>query len=284
MRSGVLGASGFIGTHLVAALRARGDEVRTASLRDPAGAAATLSDCEAIVNLAGEPVGQRWTADVKRRIEESRSTLPRAFLEALGALARPRPQRYISASAIGYYGTSETATFTEESGPGDDFLARVCVAWEREAFRAGGLGMQVTSIRTGFVLGGDGGALAKILPVFKMGAGGRVGSGKQWCSWVHVDDVIGIYLMAIDGAGGVFNAVAPHPVRNNDLTRALGRALHRPTIFPVPNAALAAVLGEGAYIATQGQRVEAKRTLACGYSFKFTELEDALHDVLRNRT
>jgi uncharacterized protein (TIGR01777 family) len=280
MRVGVLGASGFIGTHLLPALSARGDQPQPASLRDPAAAAQTLADCEAIVNLGGEPVAQRWTSDAKQRILESRSTLPRAFLQALGMLGDRRARRYVSASAIGYYGTSDTATFTEESGPGDDFLAQVCVAWEREALGAAALGMQVTRIRTGFVLGA-GGALAKILPVFKMGAGGRVGTGKQWCSWVHVADVIGVFLMALDGTDGVLNAVAPHPVQNKELTRELGRALHRPTIFPVPNAALVAVLGEGAYIATQGQRVEPRRTLACGYSFKFPALGAALQDVLR---
>ena len=236
-RVGILGATGFIGKHLTVALLARGDEVRAQSLRDPVAAAAAMADCDVIVNLGGEPVGQRWNEDVKRRIAESRTLLPRSFLRELGQLRATRPQRYISASAIGYYGTDETAIFTEDSPPGDDFLARVCVDWEREALRAADLGMHVARVRTGFALGTDGGALAKILPVFKAGGGGRVGSGKQWCSWVHVDDVIGVYLIAIDGADGVFNAVAPNPVRNSDLTRALGKALHRPTLFPqiLPN-------------------------------------------------
>ncbi len=216
---------------------------------------------------------------MKRKIAESRTLTPRSFLDALRALGSTRPQRYISASAIGYYGTSETATFTEQSLPGDDFLARVCVDWEREAQGAEQLGMRVACIRTGFALGSDGGALAKILPVFKAGAGGRVASGRQWCSWVHIDDVVGLYLLAIDGGDGVWNAVAPNPVRNSELTSVLGKVLHRPTIFPVPNIALKAVLGEGAYIATQGQRVEPKRALACGYEFKFTALASALRDL-----
>jgi len=253
---------------------------RTHTARDPASAAAALADCDVIVNLAGEPVAQRWTADVKRRIHESRTLLTQAFLDALHGLGPIRPRRYISASAIGYYGTSETATFVEESRPGNDFLAKVCVDWEDEALRAQELGMQVACIRTGFALGNDGGALAKILPVFKAGAGGRVGNGRQWCSWVHIDDVSGIYLMAIDGADGALNAVAPGPVRNSELTRILGKVLHRPTLFPVPYVALKAVLGEGAYIATEGQRVEPRRTLAAGYSFKFTDLERALRDFV----
>ena len=280
MRVGILGADGFIGKHLSAALAARNDEVRGHSLREPRAAADALADCDVIVNLAGEPVAQRWTADVKRRIAESRTLLPRSFLSALDELGARRAQRYISASAIGYYGTSESATFTEESAPGDDFLARVCADWEREAVAAEKMGMRVACIRTGFALGGDGGALAKILPVFKAGAGGRVGSGQQWCSWVHIDDVVGVYMMAIDGADGALNAVAPNPIRNVELTRALGKVLHRPTIFPVPQAALKVVLGEGAYIASQGQRVVPQRTLACGYRFKFTELENALVDLL----
>ncbi|MBV9737213.1 MAG: TIGR01777 family oxidoreductase [Candidatus Eremiobacteraeota bacterium] len=279
-RVGILGAGGFVGKHLNAALVARNDEVRAHTLRDPAAAAAALMDCDVIVNLAGEPVAQRWTPDVKRRIAESRTLLPRSFLHELRALRATRPQRYISASAIGYYGTSETATFTEESAPGDDFLARVCVDWEREALAATDLGMRAACIRTGFALGSGGGALARILPIFKAGAGGRVGSGQQWCSWVHIEDVVGIYLMAIDGADGALNAVAPNAVRNLELTRALGKVLHRPTIFPVPYPALKIVLGEGAYIATQGQRVMPQRTLACGYRFKFTELENALEDLL----
>ena len=253
---------------------------RTHTARDPASAAAALADCDVIVNLAGEPVAQRWTADVKRRIYESRTLLTQAFLDALHGLGPIRPRRYISASAIGYYGTSETATFVEESPPGNDFLAKVCVDWEHEALRAQELGMQVACIRTGFALGNDGGALAKILPVFKAGVGGRVGNGRQWCSWVHIDDVSGIYLMAIDGADGTLNAVAPGPVRNSELTRILGKVLHRPTLFPVPYVALKAVLGEGAYIATEGQRVEPRRTLAAGHSFKFTDLERALRDIV----
>ena len=232
------------------------------------------------MNLAGEPVAQRWTSDVKRKIEESRTLSPRLFLQELKKLNATRPKRYVSASAIGYYGTSQTATFTEDSPPGDDFLARVCIQWEEEARRAADLEMHIACVRTGFALGKDGGALSKILPIFKAGGGGRVGSGKQWCSWVHIDDVVGIYLMAIDGADGTFNAVAPAAVRNSELTRALGKVLHRPTIFPVPNLALKAVLGEGAYVATEGQRVEPKRTLASGYDFKFTDLENALSNIV----
>jgi uncharacterized protein len=275
----VLGSSGFIGTHLVAALRARGDDVTIASLRDPLEAAQRAAACEAIVNLAGEPIAQRWNVFVKQRILHSRVEAPRLFLEALAARER-RAKTYVSASAIGYYGTSETETFVEESPPGNDFLARVCVGWERETARARDLGMRVATVRTGVALGAGGGALAKILPPFRMGLGGVVGSGRQWLSWIHVDDLVGIYLQALDAADGQLNATAPNPVTNAELTRALGMALHRPTVLPAPTIALRVMLGEGAQILLTGQRVLPKRTQELGYRFRFERLEDALANLL----
>ncbi|HEY1428783.1 MAG TPA: NAD-dependent epimerase/dehydratase family protein, partial [Candidatus Tumulicola sp.] len=183
MKIGVLGASGFVGKHLCAALAERGDVVVTASLRDPSAAAQTLAGCDVVVNLSGESVAQRWTPEAKHAISYSRIELPAQFLTALSKQS-VKPSAYVSASAIGYYGASETATFTENSPPGDDFLAQVCVGWEREAFRARDFGMRAVVVRTGVVLGKDGGALATMLPPFKMGAGGVVGSGKQWFSWI----------------------------------------------------------------------------------------------------
>ena len=279
MRVGVLGGSGFIGKHLIASLQARGDTTVTASLHDPQGAAAALCATDAVVNLAGEPVAQRWTAAVKKRIEESRTISVHAFMDALATQSQ-QPARYISASAVGYYGTSETAEFTEESPPGTDFLARVCVGWEREARRANEIGISTCCVRTGFVLGNDGGALEKILPPFRMGAGGRVASGKQWYSWIHIDDVVGIYQLAIDGAEGTLNATAPNPVRNSEFTNALARALHRPAFLPVPSIAMNAMLGEGAYIVTQGQRVLPMRPMALGYEFCFRDIDAALKAIV----
>ena len=279
MRVGILGASGFIGKHLTAALRKRGDEVLSASLRVPAEGAQTVRGCDAIVNLSGEPVAQRWSDSVKAKIEESRTVAVAAFFDALSQDDK-RPTRYVSASAIGYYGTSETATFTESSGPGTDFLARVCVAWEAQAQRAKDLGMGVACIRNGVVLGEDGGALEKILPPFRIGAGGRIGSGKQWVSWVHINDVVAIFLMALDGVDGILNATAPNPVQNDEFTKAIGRAVKRPTLLPVPGAAIAAILGEGAYILTEGQRVLPERTQQAGYVFKFDTIDAALHNLL----
>jgi uncharacterized protein (TIGR01777 family) len=274
----ILGASGFIGRHLCAALEARGDAVVGASLRDPAAAAAACSGSDAVVNLAGASVAERWTPDHKREIERSRTELPRALIDALGRLGA-KPAAYISASAIGYYGTSESATFTEASSPGNDFLAGVCVRWETEAQRAHELGMRVAIIRTGLVVGSDGGALAKLLPLYRLGLGGIVASGKQWYSWIHIDDQVGIYLHALDGATGVLNATAPNPVTNREFTHALGAAVSRPTLFPAPSFAISLVLGEGAVVVTQGQRVLPEATLASGYRFTYPEIDGALRAV-----
>ncbi|HKU81402.1 MAG TPA: TIGR01777 family oxidoreductase [Candidatus Tumulicola sp.] len=276
----VLGASGFVGRHLTAALQHRGDRVVTASLRDPVAAAGTAADCDAAVNLAGEPLAQRWTAEAKRQILSSRTELPHRFLDALAGAQR-RPATYVSASAIGYYGSSETETFAEENPPGSDFLAQVCEAWEREALRAGELGMRAAVVRSGLALGTDGGALAKILPPFRIGLGGIVGSGSQWYSWIHIDDLVGIYLSVLDGGDGPYNATAPNPVTNADFTHALGAALQRPTAVPAPMFALRLMLGEGASVVTEGQRVLPKRIVEeRGYAFAFPALAAALDNLL----
>jgi len=279
MRIAVFGASGFIGSHLVAALRARGDDVRAVSMREPHAAAAASGGMDAVVNLAGEPIAQRWNAEVKRKIRESRTTLPSKFFDAL-AHVEPKPQTYISASAIGYYGTSEDASFTESSPPGVDFLAQVCAEWENVAQRGRECGMRVVCVRNGLALGPDGGVFAKILPVFKTGTGGRLGSGKQWYSWIHIDDLVGIYLLSIDKLAGSINGTAPNPVRNKDFTETLGRALHRPAALPVPNFALKIMLGEGAEMALQGQCVLPERAQAEGYVFKYPTLESAFSNLL----
>ena len=279
MRITVLGASGFIGHHLLAALKARGDDVAQASLRVPTAAAAACEGSDVIVNLAGAAVSERWTAEHKRAIEASRVAAPRAFFAALEGV-RAKPKHYVSASAVGYYGTSRTATFTETSAPGTDFLARVCVEWEETADRARDLGLSVCKVRTGLVLGADGGALAKLLPLFKIGAGGVVASGAQWYSWIHIDDQVGIYLSAIDGQTGVLNATAPTPLTNRDFTKALAAAVHRPALFAVPAFAVGLMLGEGAVIVTEGQRVLPEATLASGYRFQYPRLDAALRAIV----
>lgn len=279
MRVTILGASGFIGHHLGAALRARGDEVVEASLRDPAAAAAASAGSDVAVNLAGAPVAVRWTAATKAAMWSSRVDATRAYLDALGRV-HPRPQAFVAGSAVGYYGTSRSATFTESSPPGDDYLATLCVAWEAASDGAAALGMRVAKLRTGLVLGRDGGVLGKLLPVFRLGGGGVIASGKQWYSWIHMDDEIGIALHAVDGVEGVLNAAAPNPVTNADFTHALGRAVGRPTIVPVPGFAMTLMLGEGAAAVTEGQRVVPERTLATGYVFRYPGLDEALRSLV----
>jgi uncharacterized protein (TIGR01777 family) len=279
VRIGLAGGSGFIGRHLRAALSARGDDVITASLRKPVEAAAAFATCDAVVNLAGESIFQRWSHAAKQRIYQSRVEGTRALIDAFAGHAR-RPAIYIGASATGYYPPSETATYTEASPHGDDFLGDLCARWEAEAQRATQLGMRVAILRTGVVLGTDGGALATMVRPFRLGLGGVIGSGRQWISWVHIDDIVGIYRMALDGASGTFNATAPQPVDNAELTRALASVLHRPALFRVPAVALRVALGEGASILLDGQRVLPQHALESGYNFRFTALDDALGNLL----
>ena len=279
MRVVLLGGTGFIGRHLHAALLARGDEVVLASMRDPAAAARRAAGCDVVVNLAGEPIAQRWSPAVKVRLAESRVGATTAFLTALAEI-EPRPKALIAASAVGYYGTSESATFDESSPAGSDYLGRLCADWERSSLEAQSLGMRVALVRTGVVLGLDGGALAKLLPIFKLGLGGPIGNGREWLSWIHIEDQVAIYLAAIDGAEGVLNATAPEPVTNASFTAALAAALHRPAFVPVPAFALRALLGEGASVLLEGQRVLPKRTLALGYRFLYPHLGDALQALL----
>jgi uncharacterized protein len=279
LRVTVLGASGFVGGHLVAYLRGRGDDVRTASLRDPEGAARTANGSDVVVNLSGERVSQRWTVQAKERIRASRVDLPRRFLDALATVSN-RPTAYVSASAVGYYGTSETRTFVEGDPPGNDFLARVCAELEDVAQSAGRLGMRTACVRSGIALDPSGGPLATMFRAFGFGLGGKIGTGRQWLSWVHPADLIALYALAIDGADGALNATAPEPVTNAELTRALGRALRRPTLLPTPKFVLHAMFAEGAMMALEGQRVLPQRATQLGFTFRFPALEAALRDVL----
>ena len=293
MRVTITGASGLIGSKLVERLRARGDEVTTLSRapsgqdavpwqpeREPAPAAA-LSGRDAVVHLAGENVAQRWSDDAKRRIRASRELGTRNLVAGIEA-ADPRPQALIGSSAVGYYGPHGDERLDEDTPPGDDFLATVCVAWEGEAQRASELGLRVARIRTGVVLDQGGGALAKMLPFFKLGIGGPVAGGRQYMPWIHVDDIVSLYLAALDGTAweGPVNASAPEPVTNAAFSKALGRALRRPAFAPVPALAVRVLYGEMAEIVTEGQRAVPRRAQELGFEFAHPDLDEALRSAL----
>jgi hypothetical protein len=282
MRVAVTGASGLIGTRLSSALRARGDEVVGISLRSGPPSPVALAGCDAVVHLAGEEVAQRWTDKARERIRSSRVEGTRGLVAALAA-AEPRPRVLVSASAVGYYGHRGDERLDESAPPGDDFLAQVCVGWEREANAAAELGVRVVTVRTGVVLSKSGGALAKMLPPFRLGVGGPVAGGRQYLPWIHIDDLVGIYVAAIDNETwtGPVNAAAPEPVTNAEFSKALGRALRRPAIAPVPAFAIRLLYGDMAEIVTEGQRAIPARALQLGYTYAHAELDEALADALR---
>jgi uncharacterized protein (TIGR01777 family) len=282
LRVAITGATGLVGKRLSAALGARGDEVTGISLRQGPPAPAALAGADAVVHLAGEPVAQRWTKGARERIRSSRVEGTRGLVEAIVA-ADPRPRALVSSSAVGYYGGRGDERLDESSSPGDGFLAEVCVAWEREANAAADHDVRVVTIRTGVVLDKSGGALEKMLPPFKLGVGGPVAGGRQYLPWIHVDDLVGIYIAAIDDDAwsGPVNASAPEPVTNAVFSKALGRALHRPAFAPVPALAIRALYGDMAEIVTDGQRAIPKRALELGYAFTHADLDEALADALR---
>jgi uncharacterized protein (TIGR01777 family) len=299
MRVTITGATGLVGTRLVDALRRRGDEVTVLS-RDPDRARATLgvdaagwqpesepapadalSGRDAVVHLAGENIAQRWNDGVKRRIRTSRELGTRNLVAGLRA-ADPRPAALVSASGSDYYGPRGSERVTEETPPGDGFLAQVCVAWEREAATAEELGVRVVRVRSGVVLDKGGGALAKMLPFFRLGIGGPVAGGRQYMPWIHADDLVALYLAALEGAAwtGPVNGAAPEPPTNQDFSRALGRVLRRPAIAPVPALALRTLYGEMADIVVQGRRMVPERAQSLGFAYAHPQLDEALRSAL----
>jgi uncharacterized protein (TIGR01777 family) len=302
MRVVVSGASGLIGRRLVAALVARGDDVvalsRTGAgggelwdpVRGPAPASA-LSGADAVIHLAAENIAQRWSGPARDRIRSSR-TAGTANLVAGIMAADPRPLVLLSASAVGYYGNRGDEQLSETSPPSSapresstGWLAGVCVDWEAAALAAQPLGVRVCVLRTGVVLDRAGGALAKMLPPFRLGVGGPVAGGRQYVAWIHADDLVALYLAALDDPryAGVVNAVAPAATRNAELSKQLGRALHRPAIAPVPALALRALFGSMATIVLDSQNVVPERALAIGFTYAHPELGEALSDTLRRR-
>ena len=295
MKIAVAGATGFIGQALVAHLGAAGHRVVRLVRRgadasrgdvtwDPAKGVldpAALDGVQAVVNLAGEPVAERWTADRKRRIKSSRVEGTTLIAKTLVGLARP-PRVLVNASAIGIYGDRGDEVLDESAKPGTGFLADVAQAWEASAAPAVERGIRTVLARFGIVLGAAGGALEKMLPPFKLGAGGRLGSGKQWMSWVTLDDVVAAidYAITSDRVIGPVNVVAPHPVTNADFTHELGAALHRPSVATVPAFALRFAYGEmGEAVLLASQRVVPAALERAGFLFKHTILGDALKQI-----
>jgi uncharacterized protein (TIGR01777 family) len=299
MRITLTGATGLIGTRLVAALLERGDRVTVLSRRpedarrllgveavgwraeaEPAPVEA-LAGRDGVVHLAGESIAQRWTPQSKERIRSSRELGTARLVEGLKA-AEPRPGVLVSASAVGYYGARGSERLYEAAAPGTGFLADVCEAWEREAAAAVDLGMRVVSLRTGVLLDREDGGLARMLPVFRLGAGGPVAGGDQYMSWITPDDLVRMYMAALDDPewSGPINATAPEPVPNREFAQALGRVLHRPAVLPVPAFALRVLYGEMASVVTTGQRAMPARATERGFEFTHASVGGALAAAL----
>ena len=307
MKIAVTGATGFVGTRLVECLIDEGHDVKvfTRSVEKARRVFAApkykqsveyvaykptesgawqkeMSGCDRAINLAGEPISERWTPERKKRILNSRKLGTQKLVEAM-IQADPKPTALISGSAIGYYGTSESAEFFETSEPAEnDFLSQVCQQWEAEANKAKDSGIRVAIIRTGIVLGEGGGAIAKMITPFKLYAGGPIGSGRQWFSWIHREDLVNLFIKALldSSMKGVYNGTAPNPLRMKEFCETLGEVLDRPSWLPVPDFAIEALLGDGAVVVLKGQKVLPERTQAAGFSFDYDEAKDAIKQIV----
>lgn len=296
----VTGATGFVGSRVVRQLLLKGDQVHVLTRNVAKGALFLGSQCkffqwsdtttlppeeafegvDAIINLMGEGIAdKRWDEEQKKRIHDSRIVGTANVLERIKGMKK-KPSVLVSASAVGIYGNRGNEDITEESATGDDYLAKLCKEWEAEAMKAQALGVRVAVIRTGVVLGKNGGALKKMLPIFKLGAGGPVGSGKQYMSWIHVEDLASMYVTAIKdpSISGVLNGTAPYPATSKFFAKELGKTLHRPAFFPVPGFALKAVFGEMSDVLLEGQKVLPTRFKEKKFRFRFPTLEMALKD------
>ncbi|MGB3615595.1 MAG: TIGR01777 family oxidoreductase [Elainellaceae cyanobacterium] len=304
MKIAITGATGFVGCRLVQVLHGDGHDIVVLTRRPERAKTlfpqmafprvtavaytptqdgswqAAIDGCDGVVNLAGAPIAERWTPDYKQEIIESREQGTQRIVEAI-AKAENKPSVLVNSSAIGYYGTSETAAFDEDSAPGNDFLASVCQRWEAAAEPAAELGCRVVIFRTGIVLG-NGGALERMIPPFKMFAGGPIGSGKQWFSWIHRDDFVNLIVRALTDSSmsGPYNATAPSPVRMQELCQTLGQVMDRPSWLPVPEFVLELMLGDGAQVVLQGQQVNPKRVSATDFDYAYPKVAAALKDIV----
>ncbi|ACK67541.1 domain of unknown function DUF1731 [Rippkaea orientalis PCC 8801] len=304
MKIAITGATGFVGSRLVEKLNNEGHQLliltrnpNKAQRIYPASAFPNLqiigyqptasgewqkaiSGCDGVVNLAGEPIAERWTPEHKKAILESRQLGTRKIVEAI-AQAEVKPTVLVNASAIGYYGTSESKIFEENSPPGADFLAQVCQAWETEAKEVKQAGTRLVILRIGIVLG-NGGALAKMIPPFKLFAGGPLGNGRQWFSWIHREDLVNLMIQSLKRTEieGILNATAPNPVRMVKLCESLGEIMHRPSWLPVPDFALEVLLGESSKVVLEGQQVLPNKTQSVGFEYQYPEIKQALEDIV----
>ncbi len=302
----ITGGTGLIGTRLAQALTKRGD-VPVVLSRDRARAkkalgegveviegnpahegkwTKTLSSCQAVVNLAGEPVfGRRWNDRQIERLRDSRIESTKHLVQAIAA-AEPRPKVLVNASAIGFYGDAPEGEVNETSSSGDDVMARLCVDWEKAAEEVEAHGVRLVIVRIGVVLDRDGGAIKQMVTPFKLGVGGPVGSGKQWVSWIHLDDLVGVFLAALDNETfqGRINGTAPHPVRNKEFSQCLAAALHRPCFLPMPAFMLRLIYGEVAFLVITGQQVMPSRADELGFSFKHPTCQSAMQALFDNKT
>ncbi len=305
MKIAISGATGFVGSRLVERLHTQGHRILVLTRNTnfakkvfPSPAFPNLeiiaytpsisgtwqdaiAGCDGVVNLAGEPIAEgRWTPERKQEILNTRKLGTQKIVEAI-AKANPQPSVLVNTSAIGYYGTSETASFDENSAAGNDFLAQVCQEWEAEARKVQDMNVRLVILRFGIVLG-HGGALGKMITPFKLFAGGPIGSGQQWFSWIHLDDIVSLIIQALTQPTmeGVYNGTAPQPVRMNDLSTTMGNVMNRPSWLPVPGFAIEAILGDGALVVLEGQQVLPKRTLDSGFEYQYPNLQSALTQIL----
>jgi uncharacterized protein (TIGR01777 family) len=298
MQITLTGATGFIGRRLIDRLLSDGHSLHVLARRNPQidsrihfapwdalnaeFPAEVVQRAEAIIHLAGEPVAQRWTREAKERIRRTRLDGTRRLVETLSTISH-RPSVLVCASAIGYYGDRADERLTEASAPGHGFLPELCVEWEKTADLAESLGIRVVKLRIGIVLGKEGGALKQMLPPFRMGVGGRLGSGRQWMSWIHLDDLVSLIAFAAttEKLRGPVNAVAPNPETNADFTKALARTLRRPALFPVPSLVVRTLFGEMSEIVLSSQKVMPQAAVQGGFSFRYQRLAGALENLLR---